>query len=87
MTETKKNISYFPLYISTSFAVFSLFLFCLFSFEHRDVLKETSNTQTSELNLFIEKFQSHISQLDGIQQSIGTASTAKLIESLQFDLK
>lgn len=82
MTETKKNISYFPLFISTAFAVCSLVLFAVLSLEHKETfLKENTETQKSELNLFIEKFQSQISQLDQIQQSIGTAPTSRLIET------
>lgn len=82
MTENKKNISYFPLFISTSLTVFSLVLFGVFLFENKETfLKENTNSQKSEINLFIEKFQSQISQLDQLQQSIGTVPTPKLIET------
>lgn len=82
MTENKKNVSYFPLIISTSLAVFSLILLGVFSFQHKETfLKENMNDQKSELNLFIEKFQSQISQLDRVQQNIGVTPTPKLIET------
>lgn len=81
MTENKKNISYFTLFISTTLAACSLILFGVLSFQHKEsFLKESTESQKSELNLFIEKFQSQILQLDQLQQSIGATPTQKLIE-------
>lgn len=82
MTENKKNISYLPVSISATLALTFLVFLCLLFFQKKaDFISEQAPALSSEIRLHIEMIQAQISKLNTIQQKIGNASIAQLIDS------